>query len=143
MKKKRLQIISVLALGVLFVVLANVIKVRKSEEKAVQLKQVQLVDVHVGFGKIKGQHQKAVFGAIVNNGTRTIKIAKILVFFPDANNEILNEQEFFPVTPYSFIDPKPLLPGETKEFGFAIGKYAPPKWSGQVIAKVVDIQFKD
>ena len=128
----------VLSLGILTLYFQDM----KKNELKNELKKVLLQDVRVGVGTSKGGLGTAIFGEILNNGERTIKIATIKIFFLSESKEIIKEKKFFPVNNYSFSDSSPLKPGKSKKFGFAIDDIVPEKWSGQISAQIIDLKFK-
>ena len=114
----------------------------KQKELQDELGKVEIQNVRIGTGTSKGKLGTAIFGEILNNGERIIKIATLNVFFLSESGDISKEHKFFPVNNYSFSDSLPLAPGQLKEFGFPIDEIIPENWGGTISAKLIDLKFK-
>ncbi|MEC7682955.1 MAG: DUF2393 domain-containing protein, partial [SAR324 cluster bacterium] len=64
------------------------------------------------------------------------------VAFLDDSGETLKFHEFSPVNRFSWMDPKPLKPGESKEFGLLLDEIVPENWAGGYEVKVSKLVFK-
>tara|TARA_B100001250_G_C19648032_1_gene721303 strand:- start:111 stop:542 length:432 start_codon:yes stop_codon:yes gene_type:complete len=139
-KHKTLIILIILGvfLGIIFLYFQEI----KQKELQVELDKIELRNIRVGVGTSKGKMGTAIFGEIVNNGNRSIKIAAINVLFLSESGEKIKEKKFFPVNNFSFSDSSPLIPGYSKKFGFSIDDFVPEKWGGKISAKLVDLKFK-
>lgn len=90
----------------------------------------------------------AVRLSVKNNGERSLDKVKVMVYFKDADGNVIFEEDYFPVlvNKYSTRD-KPLKPGYIQEQGK--GKYYTldstlSTWKvGSATAKVVDIEFSN
>tara|TARA_Y100001970_G_C14008192_1_gene736989 strand:+ start:36 stop:467 length:432 start_codon:yes stop_codon:yes gene_type:complete len=140
--KKIKFIIFLILSGVALLTLTFYFQDLKKKELAIELKKILIKDVRIGVGRSKGKLGTAIFGEILNNGTRVIKIATIKVFFLSKSGEVIKEKNFFPVNNYSFSDGSPLEPGKSKEFGFSVDDIVPENWSGEISTKLVDLKFK-
>ena len=114
----------------------------KREELQNELSKVELKDVRIGAGTSKGKLGTAIFGIILNNGERTIKIATMRVEFFDEADERSTVHKLFPVNNYSFSDSASLEPGHSKEFGFPIDEIVPENWGGTIKYRLIDLKFK-
>jgi len=140
---KKHKPILVLVIVVLFLgALALYFQEIKQRELKKELDKVEVQEVRVGIGTSKGKLGTAIFGEIINNGERSIKIAVLKIFFLGKSGEKIKEKKFFPVNNFSFSDSSPLNPGQSKKFGFAIDDFVPEKWSGEILVKLIDLKFK-
>ena len=114
----------------------------KQKELQIELKKVEIQNIKIGIGRSFGKLGTAIFGKIINNGERSIKIATLNVFFLSETGEKIKEKKFFPVNNYSFSDSTPLYPGQSKEFGFPIDEIVPENWGGKISVKLIDLKFK-
>ena len=114
----------------------------KREELQNELSKVELQDVKIGAGTSKGKLGTAIFGIILNNGERTIKIATMSVEFIDEAGKLSTVHNFFPVNNFSFSDSAALEPGQAKEFGFPIDDIVPENWGGTIASKLINLKFK-
>ena len=141
LKKHKLLFILVFA-GFFIVTLTIYFQEIKQKELQIELDKVELQNVRIGIGTSKGKMGTAIFGKIINNGERSIKIAVMNVFFLSELGIKIKEKKFFPVNNFSFSDSKPLNPGDSKNFGFAIDDFIPEKWGGEISVKLIDLKFK-
>ena len=114
----------------------------KQKELQIELENIELRDVRVGVGESMGNFGTAIFGEIINNGKRSIKIATINVYFLSELGEKIKEKKFFPVNNFSFSDSSPLNPDQSKKFGFPIDDFVPENWGGGISVKIIDLKFK-
>ena len=103
---------------------------------------LKVLNLRLGVGSYGDQEGSGLFGNLVNEGDRTISIATLKVRFLDDSGKIIKFHEFFPVNRFSWMDPKPLKPGESKEFGLLLEEIIPENWSGNFETKVSKIVFK-
>ena len=115
----------------------------KSNELQKELEKVLIQDLRIGAGSSKGKLGTAIFGLVINNGERTIKIVTMNVDFINEADEVSLKHKFFPVNNYSFSDASPLEPGQSKEFGFPIDEIIPEDWDGKIRSKIIDLKFKN
>ena len=71
-----------------------------------------------------------------------ISILTLQVSFLDDSGKTLKIHEFSPVNRFSWMDPKPLKPGETKEFGLLLDEIVPEAWAGGFETKITKIVFE-
>ncbi len=114
------------------------------KEKQAYIKKLTLKDVKVfdydeyGLGK----KEKAFKGVLVNDGDKTLSEVEITVYMYDKENNIIAEEQFYPISE-SFIEKKkPFKPKFVKDFGWKLEKYAPTGWSGKIKVEVTDIKFQ-
>ena len=132
-----------IAIGVLLILMIPYLQNKKLEEKQSQIQQIELINVYVGKGLRLGKQTYGVFGTLINHSLQTVALIQVMIEFLDVNGAVVGTTDFFPVSQFSFEDPKPLEPKGRKEFGFAMEKEAPPTWSKEVKLTVVDVQFKN
>lgn len=95
-------------------------------------------------GKVPGVRFK-----VKNNGDRTLNKVKVSVYFQDANDNTIAEEDFHPVliSKYSFGDDKPLKAGyiwEMDKGKFYKVENLPSEWAeGKATAKVTEIEFAE
>jgi hypothetical protein len=117
------------------------------EEKRAYIQMLRVKDFRVGRGRKYsfGDPERGVFGAVVNNGDRTLDEVQITVYFLDGDGKPIAETDYHPVlvTEFSFgSDNKPLRPGYIKEFGYVVSDKAPSGWSGKATVEITDIKFQ-
>lgn len=92
----------------------------------------------------------AVRISLKNNGDKTLKEVKVIVYFQDKDGKTIFEDDFYPVLVSQYRtsgDNKPLKPGYIREM--ESGKYftiesALSEWKeGKAFAKIVDIEFAE
>ena len=140
--KKHKSLLILISAGFFLVALVLYFQEIKQRELKIELAKVEIQNIRVGVGTSKGKLGTAIFGDIINNGDRSIKIAALNVFFLSESGEKIKEKKFFPVNNFSFSDATPLNPGQSKKFGFAIDDFVPEKWSGEISVKLIDLKFK-
>jgi len=103
---------------------------------------IKVVNLRLGVGKYGNQEGIGMFGDLVNESEETLSIVTLQVSFLDNSGKIIKFHEFSPVNRFSWMDPKPLKPGESKEFGLLLEEIIPENWSGNFETKVSKIVFK-
>ena len=135
-----------LLLGLLVLVAAGGILFVQEQKKLsleANLKLIKLKNLRIGVGSYGNKKGTGLFGSLVNEGKERVSIATLLVSFVDDTGQIVKTHEFSPVNRFSWLDPKPMVPGETKEFGFLLDDIVPESWSGNFEAKLIKLKFKD
>ena len=114
---------------------------KKTEfESAIEL--VKVSNLRIGVGSYGNKEGTGMFGNLVNEGEETITIATLQVSFLDDSGEIIKVHAFSPVNRFSWMDPKPLKPGESKEFGLLLDDIVPENWAGGFETKIIKLVFK-
>lgn len=123
----------------------------KAQAEAEQQKVIQeyistamsLEEVRAAEGERFGQSVDAVFGTVVNNGTKTLSRVRVRFYFLDETGQRIGEKEYSPVfvSAYSMGDNTPLRPGYRKDFGYNIEEHAPKGWANQIEAEIVGLEF--
>ena len=114
---------------------------KKTEfESAIEL--VKVSNLRIGVGSYGNKEGTGMFGNLVNEGEETITIATLQVSFLDDSGKIIKVHDFSPVNRFSWMDPKPLKPGESKEFGLLLDDIVPENWAGGFETKIINLVFK-
>jgi len=120
------------------------------EEKQVYINKVKLYDfIAKYFSTYREEKTPGVTFKIKNAGDKTLKKVKVTVYFKDASNNIIAENDYLPVlvNEYSFGDSKPLKPNyiwQMEQGKFYTAKSVPSEWQeGNAVAKITDIEIED
>jgi hypothetical protein len=125
-------------------------EISKFEEKQAYIDKVKLYDFTAKYfstyldGKTPGVTFK-----IKNDGDKTLTNVKVTVYFKDASNNIIAEDDYRLVlaSEYSFGDNKPLKPNyiwQMEQGKFYTAKSVPSEWQeGNAVAKITDIEFEE
>lgn len=121
--------------------------VKEFEEKQAYIDFIDLYDLQAKYydtfldGRVPGITFK-----LKNNGDRTLKNVEVTVYFKGVDGEIIFEEDFFPISEYSFDNNKPLKPNYVWSIGsgkFYKAEKVPSEWKpGSVSAKITDIEFE-
>ena len=127
------------------VVAVGVLYIQKQKKLSLEenFKQIKLQNLRIGVGSYGNQKGTGLFGNLVNEGKNTVNIATLLISFVDDTGQIVKTHKFSPVNRFSWMDPKPLIPGGIKEFGFLLDDIVPESWSGNFEAKLIKLKFKE
>ena len=136
--------IPLLIVAVLVLVSGGVLLIQqqKKTELNMAIELVKVTNLRLGVGRYGNKEGTGMFGNLVNEGEETISIVTLQVNFLDDSGETLKIHEFSPVNRFSWMDPKPLMPGETKEFGLLLDEIVPEAWAGGFETKVTKLVFK-
>ena len=118
------------------------IQQQKKSELDAAIELVKISNLRIGVGSYGNQEGTGLFGNLQNEGDEIISIATLQVAFLDDSGETLKFHEFSPVNRFSWMDPKPLKPGESKEFGLLLDEIVPENWAGGYEVKVSKLVFK-
>ena len=118
------------------------IQQQKKSELDAAIELVKISNLRIGVGSYGNQEGTGLFGNLHNEGDEIISIATLQVAFLDDSGETLKFHEFSPVNRFSWMDPKPLKPGESKEFGLLLDEIVPENWAGGYEVKVSKLVFK-
>jgi len=120
------------------------------EKKQAYIDKVKLYDFTAKYfstyldGKTPGVNFK-----IKNEGDKTLTKVEVTVYFKDAANNVIAEEDYHPVlvSEYSFGDNKPLKPNyiwQMESGKFYTAKSVPSEWQeGNAVAKITDIKFEE
>ena len=119
------------------------------EEKQAYVDKVILSDLEGSYHKTYLKDRVAgVNFKLRNTGNRTLKEVEVTVYFLDANQKVIFEEDYHPVlvTKFSFGDDKPLKPGyiwQMEEGKFYKAEKVPDEWEeGFVTGKITNIEFE-
>ncbi len=108
-----------------------------TEEAKDYLEHLQLDNVHMQAAESMANNRVVeILGAIVNKGTRTVKLAEVTCVFRDYNEKEI-KRERLPIVPSTG---SPLGPNDTKSFRLAFDDI-PDEWN-QVMPTLVIAQIK-
>ena len=139
--KFRIPLLIVIALVLVSGGVLYIQQQKKTElESAIEL--VKVSNLRIGVGRYGNKEGTGMFGNLVNEGEETITIATLQVSFLDDSGEIIKVHDFSPVNRFSWMDPKPLKPGESKEFGLLLDEIVPENWAGGFETKIIKLVFK-
>ena len=105
------------------------------------LDKVHITNLRVGVGKSYRGEEKAVFGTVVNKGDKTLDKVQVTVYFLDEQGRPMYEERYHAVLVSSYSsDNGPLRPNYRESFGYS-ARDVPDGWSGDVDAKVTNLEF--
>ncbi len=117
-------------------------------KKQEYLKNLEIYDFKARYyetsldGRVPGVEFK-----IKNNGTETLEMVKVTVYFKDVQGNTIAEEKYTPVlvSPFSFSDNKPLKPNyiwQLERGKFYTAKSVPSEWKeGAAEIRVTDLRF--
>lgn len=117
-----------------------------AEEVAYIAQHLQLYELQARYydsvldGRVPGVTFK-----VKNNGDRTLTMVRVRVVFRDENDQPIAEEEYTPVSPYSYGGDTVLRPNyiwQNERNRFYTASQVPSEWrSGNAVASIVDIEF--
>ncbi len=101
------------------------IQQQKKTELDAAIELVTISNLRIGVGSYGNQEGTGLFGNFLDDSGETLKF-----------------HEVSPVNRFSWMDPKPLKPGESEEFGLLLDEIVPENWAGGYEVKVSKLVFK-
>lgn len=132
----------VLLIAAAVVLLLFGLQFRQNQNRLEAQQQVELLNVRVAVGENARRVSTGVFGSVLNNSEHDVKMLEITIDFLGSQDEVLKSARFFPVYHLSFENPGMLAPQQSRDFGFDLEPQAPSEWSGEVRARVTQVQFR-
>lgn len=114
------------------------------EAEAAYLEEfVDLESYEITQQVVMGERWWIIEGTLVNRGERTVSRLNLRVYFLDAAGQRIGEEDYLPVTEYSWQDASPLRPGYRRDFDYRIDDDAPSGWSDDVELQLQGLEFSD